>query len=406
MTIKELRDKRNKLMHDAQVLVQKPEVTAEDRTAFDAMLKDVDVIEADITRMERVEKFNSEQRSSVTLPRPQPGAGVDETPEKRTAAEKRAFSNYVRYGVTDATYLRSAAGMETRDLGTGAVTGAITGGAQFIPQAFYPILTDAQKSWGGLLNIINTRETDNGAPMKIAFANDTGNQVVVVGEATIVSEEDPALTGVISSTDFLTTGAVKVSLAELQDSAFDIEAWLRDSFGKRFYRGVNALVTSGSPSANFQSVITGNSYSLTTGTAGTVAYADIAGTYAALDPAYIPGGSWTMNSTTRGVLLKVTDTLGRPLFIPAPNSGAFDTLLGAPVVLNQAMANVATGNVAIQFGDFRQGYLYRLVKPGLAIFRLNERYMDSGEVGFIGFARGGGVVTDAGTHPIVNLAVK
>jgi hypothetical protein len=50
--------------------------------------------------------------------------------------------------------------------------------------------------------------------------------------------------------------------------------------------------------------------------------------------------------------------------------------------------------------------MYRPVKPGLAIFRLNELYMASGMVGFIGYARAGGVIMDAGTHPIVALTVK
>jgi HK97 family phage major capsid protein len=412
MTLNELRDKRNKLLKDAQAIYLKDVVTPEERASAKAMLVDVDVVEADIANMERMASLEAVNQRSVTPPRPQPGAGVDETPEKRTAAEKRAFENYVRYGATDATYLRSAAGLETRDLGT-VTAGSVTAGAQLVPQAFYPVLVDAMKAWGGLLNIVTTRETDNGAPMKIAFANDTGNMVTVVGEATGVSETDPSLSGVISSTDFLTTNAVKVSLAELQDSAFDIDAWLKDSFGKRYFRGVNYLVTNGSSSGNFQSIlgagIVASPYSsagVQSASTGVVAYPDIAGLYAALDPAYELNASWTFNSNTRGVLLKITDTLNRPLFIPAPTASSFDMLLGKPVVLNQAMPNVASGNVAIQYGDFKAGYLYRVVKPGLAIFRLNERYMDSGEVGFIGYSRGGGVITDAGTHPIIALTVK
>jgi HK97 family phage major capsid protein len=416
MTIKEMKDKRNQLLTQAQALVRKAEVTAEDRQSADRMLVEVDTIEADIAREERFTKFEAEQNSSVTPPRPIPGSEVTDTPEKRTAAEKRAFSNYVKYGVVDSTVMRSAAplsGTELRDLGVGSVAGSITGGYQLVPQAFYPVLEDAQKAWGGLLNIVNTRETDNGAPMKIAFTNDTANMVTVIGEDTGVSESDPSISGVLSSTDFLTTGAVKVSLAELQDSAFDIDAFIRDSFGKRWFRGVNYLVTNGSSSGNVQSIlgagIVASPYSsagVQSATTATVAYGDIAGLYAALDPAYEDNASFVFNSNTRGYLLKITDSLGRPLFIPAPNAGAFDMLLGKKVVLNQAMPNVGSGNVAVQYGDFKAGYMYRPVKPGLAIFRLNELYMASGMVGFIGYARAGGVIMDAGTHPIVALTVK
>jgi HK97 family phage major capsid protein len=125
--------------------------------------------------------------------------------------------------------------------------------------------------------------------------------------------------------------------------------------------------------------------------------------YGALDPAYAENAIWAMKSTTRALLLGVTDSLGRPLYVPAPTAQAFDTLLGRRVVFNQFMAPVAAGNVALQFGDFKQGYLLREVKPGLAIVRLNERYMDNLEVGFLGYCRAGGMMTDAGTHPIINL---
>jgi HK97 family phage major capsid protein len=158
-----------------------------------------------------------------------------------------------------------------------------------------------------------------------------------------------------------------------------------------------ALATSPYSSAGVQSA-----------TSATVAYPDIAALYAALDPAYELNASWTMNTNTRGYLLQITDTLHRPLFIPAPSAESFDRLLGHPVVLNQALPNVASGNIPIQYGDYRAGYMYRQVKPGLAIFRLNELYMASGMVGFIGYARAGGVITQANVAnpPIIGLTVK
>jgi HK97 family phage major capsid protein len=45
-------------------------------------------------------------------------------------------------------------------------------------------------------------------------------------------------------------------------------------------------------------------------------------------------------------------------------------------------------------GDLKAGYALRTVGD-LSIVRMNERYLDMGEVGFIGFARAGGFATDA-----------
>jgi len=286
---------------------------------------------------------------------------------------------------------------------TGAVAGSITGGAQLIAQSFYPLLTQAQKSWGALTTILNVKKTDNGAPMKVALENDTTNILTVIGEGVAVSEADPVLSGLISSTDFCSTGVVKVSLAELQDSAFDLDQFIRDAFGKRYWRGAVSMISGGSTSGNVQSIVTAATVGATSAAPTAISYADFVSIYGALDPAYIDNASWVFNSSTRAALMGVVDTLGRPLFQPSPNSGAFDTLLGRPVVLNQYQPSIAATNKAVLFGDFASGYTFRQVQGDLSILRLNERYADTGEVGFIGYARIGGFSTDAGTHPIVAL---
>ncbi len=382
---------KKEIMLEAGRLITKDPLTDADRRAFDNLMTEV---------------IELEERSLPRIPRGQPAATEDRDPDFMIGAsrsiespEKRAFGDFVRYGKTY---------REERDLGT-VTGGAITAGAQFVPQAFYPVLTEAKKAWGRVVSILNERPTDNGAPMKLAYANDTGSLAHVLGEATPVAENDPPLSGAMQATDQFVTDIVKVSIPELQDSAFDIDAFVRDIFGKRYFRGLASAITNGtylgSPAVaqNTQSIISGAYAGYTAASNTALTYHDIVGAYAALDPDYVENATWVMNSTTRAELMSITDTLGRPLFIPNPATGAFDKLLGCSVVLNQYMATVGPSNVPVQFGDFKQGYLLRTVKPGLAIARLNERYMDTLEVGFIGYFRAGGTITDAGTHPIVNL---
>jgi HK97 family phage major capsid protein len=70
------------------------------------------------------------------------------------------------------------------------------------------------------------------------------------------------------------------------------------------------------------------------------------------------------------------------------------------------LPNVATGNFPVLFGDFKEGYTFRQQNPGIGILRLNELFAAGYETGFVGFARVGGVVTDAGTHPVVSLKIS
>lgn len=409
MTLQEIKDKRTKLLRDAQtVLLASPD--AEKRASAQAMIADADICEADIASLERIAKHESEERARTTPPRAQPDGGLTsatETAETRTAKQREAFSNYIRFGrTTEENRAHLTAGNiasanmtpELRDMTSGAASVGY-----WVPQGFYPSLIQAEKSVGQLISLINVERVTDGSPTKVGFVDDTANGLVVLGEAAAVSEVDPTTSGKIISTDMLVTGAVKVTIQALQDSAFSVDNFIAQAFGVRYYRGLTNLVTNGSSTGNVQSILSGAFAADTTSGAGLVGYQDIVNLFAALDPAYLGNSTFVMNSTTRGFLLGVTDTLGRPLFITSPQSGAFDTLLGRPVVLNQAMPNIGAGNVAVQLGDYKAGYLLRTVGD-LTVLRLAERYMDQLEVGFIGYIRAGGASLDMpNAHPIINL---
>ena len=388
MDIKTLKINRAKLLTDAQKLTLNP--TTETRAQLDTMLAEVDVIEADIARLERTSKHVEEQRTAGRPPRA--GYQIEHTDETR-AAQKVAFTNYLKFGAIDTEHLT-----ETRDLTTGNT-------GQIIAQDFLPTIIEAQKAWGALMMAVNQKTTANGEPLKVALVNDVSNVSQVIGEGIVAPEVDPAFTGFINSVDFLTTGVIRVSLAELQDSYFDLDNWIRNAFGKRIARGVSKLMVAGSTSGNFQSIITTAAPGPTSVAPATVGYTDFVGLYSELDPAYVQNASFVMNSTTRGSILGVLDGFGRPLFVPSVNTDTLDTILGRPVVISQYHPNLAAGAVgAVQFGSLTDGYTLRTAGE-ISVLRLNERYAETGEVGFIGYHRNSGYATVADTAiaPILNL---
>lgn len=378
----DMKERRNKIMHDANAIMLGAEVTAEQRTKVQTMLAEVDTLEADISVAERMVAFEEEQRSAAAQARPNPSSSV----EDRNRDQREAFRAYIKTG-------------EVRSILTTGTTGAA-----IIPQAFAPEIVAAQKSWGQLYNAVKLWETDNGAPMKTSLVNATGDLMSVGTEGMAPTEVDPTATSVTISTDDL-EGLVTVSLDELQDSAFDLEAFLRDSLGAAYFRAISKAIVAGTTSVG--SIVTGYaSTKVTTAAVGAVTYADLISAYGQLDPAYEAGASWVMNSTTRASFMGVVDDLGRPLYIPSPNAGAFDTLLGKPIVISQAHDNVAASKTPVQFGDLKQGYKLRVARPGLSVIRIAGDFAHPGMVGFYARARVGGAVTDGGTHPIVNLFVK
>lgn len=402
----ELRQKRVQTIADAQKIVLQEKVTTEDRAKFDAMMADVTTYEEDIKRIELVEKLEAESRSTTRPPRPNPdGAEVTADAEK-LAAEKRAFEKYIRYGEKRMTPEDFAA-LERRDITTSGANGTVSG-ATMIPQQFLTTMIDAQKLIGNTVSIVRKKVTNNnGAPIKVALSNDTGNTLTtLVAEASVVTEQDPAFSGFVLSTDTVAT-LVKVSRQELDDSYFDLNAWIRDKFGIRYYRGLEYLITNGNGS-NVAAFPAGATLGATAASPTGPVFDDFTACYAAQDPAYIPNSNWVMSSTTRAGVMGLKDNYGRPLFIPNPNTGTLDQILGRPVTLNQALptayyaAAPGAATTGIFFGDFNEGYILR-TDGDLSILRLDERFADTLEVGFIGYARVGGASTDAGTHPIRTL---
>ena len=395
-TLQELRTNRTKLLLDAQKIVSKPNVTKEERTQAHGMLADVELLELDIAIEDRVATAQAEDRSNGRPPRGQPGESV--TDETR-AAEKRAFTDYLKFGKMDSTILR-----EQRDLSTGNA-------GILIANDFLPQLIEAKKAWGQLTSAVGQKRTNNGEPLKVPGVDDTAQYSTVIGESTTstpvtVTEKDPMFAGFINNVDFLSTGIIKISLAEIQDSYFDLDSWIRDAFGKRIARGLAKLIVTGNSggSGNFQSIITTAQQSVTapTGNTTTVGYGQFVSLYSALDPAYIQDASWVMNSSTRGKILGLTDTIGRPLFVPSVNTDSLDRILGLPVVISQNHPNMTANTAgAIQLGSLTDGYTLRTAGD-ISILRLNERYADTGQVAFLGYHRNSGYATPVG-NPIVNL---
>jgi HK97 family phage major capsid protein len=69
---------------------------------------------------------------------------------------------------------------------------------------------------------------------------------------------------------------------------------------------------------------------------------------------------WLAADKTLGVLRKITDTVGRPIWEPSTVLGAPDLLLGKPLVADPFMPAIGGASKSIVFGDFSQ-YFVRMV---------------------------------------------
>src|SRR5690606_38159205 len=132
-----------------------------------------------------------------------------------------------------------------------------------------------------------------------------------------------------------------------------------------------------------------------------------------IDPGYRnrPGTRFMFHDSVLRELkkLSVSSSDIRPIWLPSFRDSEPPTVLGYRYTINQDMAtwvDAANSNdnkkIAL-FGDFHK-YIIRQV-AGMRIVRLNERFGDTDEVGFVVFARFDGDLLDAGTHPVKYMRV-
>jgi HK97 family phage major capsid protein len=106
----------------------------------------------------------------------------------------------------------------------------------------------------------------------------------------------------------------------------------------------------------------------------------------------VPG--WMMSQTTRKVIAKLADTNGRPLYVPA-TANERPMLLDFPIYLNNDMPLTGANAKTIAFGNLGS-YMIRDALD-VTLYRFDDSLFSTwGQVGFLGVARAGGNLLDAG----------
>ena len=363
----------------------------EERAAYDTAEARLSELTADISREERHTQLDRTLGEPRQERIPEPGAAPSLSDSEQY---ERAFSGFMRGGM-------EALDAEQRSLITRGFTtgtgesraqsaGTNSAGGYLVPSGYRADITETMKAYGGLLAEANVITTTTGNPLPWPGDNDTGNIGAILSENAQVSNQDLTITQQTLNAYTYTSKQVLVSLQLLQDSAFDLDAYVPKRLGIRIGRAVAAHLATGTGSSQ----PTGIGYAPTTGKTGTtgqtttVIYDDLIDTLHSVDAAYRAMGNakWAMNDLTLAAVRKIKDTQGHPLWQPSVIAGLPDTLLGYPVIIDNGLPVMAANAKSILFGDFHEGLLVRQVLD-VQMLRLVERYADYLQVGFIGFSR-------------------
>lgn len=392
-----------KRMQEIQAAAEEGEgrdLTAEERTNWDAAEVRLGEVSSDIERFERLAKLEQIDRGQV-LPTSGDDGGENRG-EAAAEAYRAAFSQYLRRGINglnaEQRDLMEKAHTEFDKSDTRALTtGSDTAGGFTVPEQFQNKMTETMKAFGGLAGIANVITTATGQDLPWIGNDDTANEGEIIGENTEVGDQDVAWTGRKLKAHIFSSRKLKVPLALLQDSAFSLDVWLPKKLGERIgRRAARAWITGtgiDQPEGITTNVITGKTGA--NGQTTSVIYDDLIDLEHSIDPAYRRNGNarYLFSDSTLKVLRKLKDNDGRPLWVPIPTVGETASINGYGYTIDNAMPTPAANAKSILFGDFNAGYIIRNVQ-GVQTMRLTERYAEFLQVAFLAFARMDGMVDD------------
>ncbi len=417
LELKELREKQARLVTQARSLLAdiKPDTTAERAAELeaqhDAAMSEYDALEV---RAGRLEKLIEAERSMNTGDDRRPRGedrSTDQDREERQrgggnpeaqAAEQRAlFQRVVQFGAVDLSpedqralaQLRAQLSPEMRAQATG--TGAA--GGYLVPQGQLAEITKTMALWGPMLDggVVRLMPTASGNPLPWPTVNDTANTGEDHAENAAATDQDVVFGEKLLGAYVFDSGIVKVSIELLQDAAYDVPALLNELFGERLARRANTRLTVGTGVNQPEGIVTASALGKTAASATAFTADELIDFFHSVDPAYraSPKARWQFNDTTLAAIRKLKDGQGNYLWSMGDiKTGAPATFQEKPYSINQAMASIATGTKPIIFGDHGK-YVVRQVKD-FTLLRLNERFADALQVGFLAYNRLDGKLSD------------
>lgn len=391
-----LREQRARLIAQAQALLprdRKQGISDRDSKEFDMLMAQVDQLQDEINLSQPTEKHSRFVSALATIGQTGEAASSD------SSRHVRAFHNFLKFGIgglsaEDREVMNLRAGGSDRAMIQAAQSvGTSSGGGYAVPDAAMAPLVEALKQSGGLLANATIVPSDSGADMPIPTDNETAVQGEIITENSSHNEADITFGQVILKSYLYSSKIVRVSIQLMDDAGFDFGGYVMRKLGERIGRITASHWVNGTGTAQPRGLVTAASIGKTAAGTTAVTYDELVDAMHSVDPLYRANGQWLMNDTTFSAIRKLKDSQNRPLYgdlsVNAPS-----TLLGKPVVIDPNMPAMTTGNKAILFGDLKTYYI-RVVK-GPRVLRLEERYADFAQLGFLAFLRADGNLVDGG----------
>ena len=377
--ILELREKRAKAWEMAKSFLDSKRgedglLSAEDTAAYEKMEQEVVDLGKEIERLERQAAIDAELNKPVSEPitnKPNNNPDGEEKKGRATDRYKKTFWNAMRrknfYDVENALQV-----------------GTDSEGGYLVPDEFEHTLVEALEEENFFRSIATVIQTSSG-DRKIPVVATKGTASWIDEEGAYPESDDSF--GQVSIGAYKVATMLKVSDELLNDSVFDLEAYISKEFGRRIgAKEEEAFFTGdgkGKPTGIFNAA--GGASDGVTTAAANITFDDVMDLFYAVKSPYRKKAVWVLNDTTVKALRKLKDNNGNYIWQPSVQAGQPDMILNRPYHTSAYVPEVAAGAKVMAFGDF--SYYWIADRQGRSFKRLNELFAANGQVGFLASQR-------------------
>lgn len=390
--LKELRNKRGKLVSDARALLDKAEaenrsLTTEEQTQWDKMIEDQSRIGDDISREERQQELDRKMAEDAAKATRSEGG----TKEKQTEDRSKSPRATEEYRAAFESFLRRGLGLmhgdELRALQAGSDTG---GGYTYAPEQFVNDLIKAVD------NAVFIRQ--KATKFSIPSANSLGIPTLDADpdDADWTTElktgnEDSAMKfgkRVLEPHPFAKRIKISNELIQKMNPEPLVRARLAYKFAvteeKGFMTGSGAAQPLGVFTASASGISTGRDVS-TGNTTTSITFDGLIEAKYSLKGQYWGRADWLFHRDALKQITKLKDGEGQYIWRESVRAGEADSLLGRPFTMSEYAPNTFTTGLYVGLlGDFSNYWIADALD--MQVQRLVELYAETNQVGLIGRA--------------------
>ena len=367
MTIQELREKRNTAWNAAKAFLdshrtEKGTLTAEDDATYTRMEQDIADLGKEIARLERQEALDAELSKPVNAP-----LTSKPTTGKQLEVKTGRASDEYRKGML--TALRT----NFRQVSNVLQEGVDADGGYLVPEEYDRRLIQTLSEENIMRRLGHVITTSGEHKINIAA---TKPAAAWIEEGGALQFSDATFAQILLDAHKLHV-AIKVTEELLYDSAFNLESYIIEQFGKALANAEEDAFLNGTgvgqPLGLFAEVGGGH-------VAGTLSAAlkadDVLGLIYELKRPYRKNASFIMNDKTVAQIRKFKDNNGAYIWQPSYQAGEPDRILGYSVHTSEYVPENA-----IAFGDYSY---YNIGDRGTRSFKqLTELFAGNGMIGYV-----------------------